>query len=193
MSSSQASGPIEGTASGLAYSPKVLAAVFLAALTVPLAAAYVAISLQAASSVYRWFLVVHLGSIIGFMLVHGVPALVMFRLPKASGAAAKLYLGMARDRTLALTAGASLGLILSTGISLGLFAGYWTRGWLWATLVLAVFVTFAMSFLGRRHLDKAIESVEAGRPVEGGMPLLTAFLGLAVLLSILWLVLFKPF
>ena len=122
-------------------SPKLATAVFLTVLIVPLAAAYVAIYSGSVASVTRWFLLVHLGSLLGFMLSHGAPALVAFRLPASNPETSTAYLNLARDRFVVLSMGATLGLVLSTGISLGLFGGFWTRGWIWATLVAAIVIT----------------------------------------------------
>ena len=166
---------------------------FLAVLIVPLAAAYAAISLGSVALVYRWFLLIHIGALMGFILSHGVPALVAVRLSSSTPEIAKTYLLLARDRLIILSLGATLGLVLSTGVSLGFFGGYWGHGWIWAVLASAIVVTFSMSILGRRQFDRALKSLNDSGRTEPGKPMLTAAIGFAGLFLILWLVLFKPF
>ncbi len=127
------------------------------------------------------------------MLSHGAPAIVSFRLSSTNSETTRLYVNLARDRLIVLSMGATLGLVLSTGISMGFLGGYWNRGWVWATLVSAVVITFSMSFLGRRQFDRTLKALEAGSGVQKGMPRLTAAIGFIGLFLILWLVLFKPF
>ena len=174
-------------------SPKLAAVVFLGALIVPLLAAYAAFSFGSVSLVYRWFLLVHIGSLLGFMLSHGAPALVALRLPAPDPSSSLALLGIARDRVVILSMGATLALVLSTGVSMGLMGGFWNQGWIWATLASAIVVTFAMSFLGRKQFDKALDQLKNGGQVQSGRRMETAAVGFLGLVFILWLVLFKPF
>ncbi len=176
-----------------AVSPKQAAALFLTVLIVPLVTAYVAMLYGLVADVYRWYLFVHIGSLLGFMLSHGVPAIVSLRLSSTNKETTRLYVDLARDRVVVLSMGATLGLVLSTGISMGVFGGYWSSGWIWATLVSAIIITFSMSFLGRGQFDKTLRALEDGSQIQPGMPRLSAAIGLIGLFLILWLVLFKPF
>ena len=180
-------------ASNQTVSAKFATTVFLTALIVPLAVAYTALSLGSVSLVYRWFLLVHIGSLLGFMLSHGAPALVALRMPAPTSADSLTLLSLARDRLVVLSMGTSLGLVLSTGVSLGLMGGFWNQGWIWATLASAIVVTFVMSFLGRRQFDKALDQLKNGGQVQPGRRMETAAVGFLGLVFILWLVLFKPF
>ena len=103
------------------------------------------------------------------------------------------YLNLARDRFVVLSMGATLGLVLSTGISLGFFGGFWNQGWIWATLAAAIVITFSMSFVGRRQFDKALKALQDGAQVQPGLPRPAAAIGFIGLFLILWMVLFKPF
>lgn len=181
------------TASAPVVSPKQAGLVFLTVLVVPLAIAYVAMVYGIVSDVYRWFLLVHIGSLLGFMLSHGAPAIVSLRLSPTDLETTRLYVSLARDRLVVLSMGATLGLVLSTGISMGFFGGYWNRGWIWATLASAIIITFSMSFLGRRQFDRALKSLEEGSKLQPLMLRLAAIIGLVGLFLILWFVLFKPF
>ncbi len=128
------------------------------------------------------------------MLSHGAAALAAFRIGKeADLERVEVYIGMARDPVVVLSMGATLGLVLSTGISLGFFGNFWGRGWLWATLIAAIFITFSMSFLGRLQFDKALKAVKGGTSPPRGYPEAAAAVGLLGLVLVLWLVVFKPF
>ncbi|MDA4127871.1 MAG: hypothetical protein OK422_00165 [Thaumarchaeota archaeon] len=181
------------TASAQVLPPKQAAALYLTVLIVPLAIGYVAMMYGFVADVFRWFLLVHIGSLLGFMLSHGAPAIVSLRLSSTTLETTRLYVNLARDRLVVLSMGATLGLVLSTGISMGFFGGYWSRGWIWATLASAIIITFSMSFLGRSQFDRTLKSLGEGTPLEPGMFRLAAAIGLIGLFLILWLALFKPF
>ena len=174
-------------------SPKLATSLFLSSLIIPLVAAYGVASYGMVTSAYPWFVLVHIWSLLAFMLSHGAPALIAVRLPAADPKTSMAYLNLARDKYVILAMGATLGLVLSTGVSLGFFGGYWNRGWIWATLVGAIVVTFSMSFLGRRQFDKALKALQDGAQVRRGTPGAAAAVGFIGLFLILWMVLFKPF
>ncbi len=181
------------TVSTTAVSPKLSATLFLTVLFVPLVVAYLALQYGFVADVYRWYVFVHMGSLLGFMLSHGAPAIVSLRLSSTNMKTTRLYVDLARDRLVVLSMGATLGLVLSTGISMGFFGEYWGRGWIWATLVSAIVITFSMSFLGRRQFDSTLSAPEDRSQIRQGMARLAAAIGFIGLLLILWLALFKPF
>jgi hypothetical protein len=167
---------------------------FLLVLVLPLLLAYAVIVSNQVGAVYGWFLVAHLTALFAFMLSHGASALLSFRIESLKDSnMARMYIGLARDPVVVLSTGASLGLVLSTGISLGFFGSYWGKGWIWAVLGAAIFVTISMSVTGRRELDKALKAIEAGSPPVRGYPQASAVVGILGLVVILWLIIFKPF
>ncbi len=92
---------------------------------------------------YSWLEFLHVLASFAFVFAHGASAVVALRLPRER----------ALDRIRALLelaeatrpgAQLSLGIILITGIALGLLGGWWRMAWFWISLVLLAVVTFSM-------------------------------------------------
>jgi uncharacterized membrane protein len=103
--------------------------------------------------------------------------------------------------------------LLVAGIWLGFLGSYWGRLWIWVSLILLIGVGIAMTPLAAgpmRRVRKAL-GMQMGKPMEGEpapMPLadaevagaraalkpeLTAVIGVAALVVIIWMMVAKPF
>jgi hypothetical protein len=162
---------------------------------------------------YRWIIFLHVLSAFAFFLAHGATAAAMFKVRGERDPArisALLDLSPAVGGAMALT----LLFILVTGILAGFMGGWWSRGWIWAALVLLVAITFVMTFAGRFYFNRVRHAIgqatdddqkkkiapppalppdELAAVINSGRPMLLAIVGLGGLAVITWLMMFKPF
>jgi len=159
-----------------------------------------------------WFVLIHVLSVLAFVLLHGASATVAFRLRSEREPA--------RIRALLELSTASLGgataallLILASGIVAGIVGGWWTSGklWLWASLALFIAVGVAMSVVAVPHLNAVRRAVglptrddRPGEPIPAPgadelaallvsrRPAVSAAIGLGGLGVITWLMQLKP-
>jgi hypothetical protein len=157
---------------------------------------------------YQWLLFLHVGSVLAFMLVHGVHVTVTWR--------KRWEADPTRNQALfdALTsvwpvrwAGAA---VLTSGFALVLLLGLWTRVWIWLSLALLAVVWIVMWRWGAGYYNAIQEAADRaiaarGTPDEGvataifnaerlswKVPAMT-IVGLGGIAAILWLMVFKPF
>jgi formate hydrogenlyase subunit 3/multisubunit Na+/H+ antiporter MnhD subunit len=163
---------------------------------------------------YQLWVFVHLVGVFGFLLAHGVAAAVALSLrrerdPQKVRALLELSswtLGAFYVSTLVLLAG---------GITAGFLGHWWGEGWIWAALGVLVLMMGAMYGLASTYYRRVRQAVglpasgRAPRPGEtagpqvqtlelepllrSSRPLLSVWVGIAGLLLILWLMVFKPF
>jgi hypothetical protein len=161
-----------------------------------------------------WFVLVHVLSVLAFVLLHGASAMVALRLRSEREPA--------RIRALLELSTASLGgataallVILASGIVAGIVGGWWTSGrlWLWVSVALFIGVGVAMSVIAVPHFDavrRAVglttrgdrpgDAIPAAAPGEDDLaallasrrPAVSAAIGLGGLGVITWLMQFKP-
>jgi hypothetical protein len=161
---------------------------------------------------YPWVVFLHVASVLVFTLGHGVSAAVALRVRRESEVPRIAALLELSSWSLNVAGLGLLGVIV-TGIAAGIMGGWFGSVWLWASIVIFVLVGGLMTPLGRGYLDAV--RVATGSPVRerkgappppaplGGAelaavlddrrPLLTALLGMAGLLVLTWLMMFKPF
>ncbi|HET7236905.1 MAG TPA: DUF2269 family protein [Actinomycetota bacterium] len=156
-------------------------------------------------SAYNWWKFLHVAGVISFVLFHGVSVFAALRVRKE------------RDRvriaTLLQFSGSSvIGMYVSLGwlIVFGVVAGiqglYWNDGWFWISIALLVIVTAEMSAVAGpyyRRVKEAVEVRPSGVPrrsdeeleeiLTSRVALWNAIFGAAVLITITWLMIFKPF
>jgi hypothetical protein len=159
---------------------------------------------------YPWIVLLHIVGAFLFAISHGVSAFAAFAIRDAKHDAIRV-------RTLVDVSGYSLGtmyvgllLLLVGGIWAGIYGGHFSRGWIWAALVLLVVVIVAMyamasRFYGQVRNAVGLPSMTDKAPAGSAPPevldaLLTnrrpeALLGIGAvgLLLILWLMVVKPF
>ncbi len=159
--------------------------------------------------VYRWTVLIHVLSVLGFVLVHGSSAMVIMHLGRETNP----------ERVRALPAlsvypaNLSLVTLLLSGIALGFMGSWWARGWTWASLGFLILMILTMGFLGSRALNgiradlglpssygEAPPDPEDRAPFEAvqariaGLPAWPLMgVGVGGLAMLTWLMMFKPF
>ena len=156
-------------------------------------------------SAYNWWKFLHVAGVLAFVMFHGVSVVAALRVRKE------------RDRTRIATllqfSGSSLmgmyvalGWLIAFGVVAGIQGGYWNDGWFWIAIGLLVVTVGEMSAVARPYYQRVKEAVEV-RP--SGVPrrsdeeleeillsrvaVWNAVFGVAVLATITWLMIFKPF
>lgn len=160
----------------------------------------------------RWIVFLHVLAAFVFAAGHGVSVIVAFKVRKETD----------RTRMAALLDLSSISLIIATvalivllvaGIVAGLVLNSWSRGWIWASLVLLIAIGIAMTPLGIGHFNRIRVALGLRtRDFKDGQPdpvpasdaeLATALasrrpeqllaIGGVGFVVILWLMMFKPF
>jgi len=154
---------------------------------------------------YSWWKFLHIAGVIAFVSFHGVSMVAALRVRKE------------RDRVriatvLQLSGSSLIGMYVSLAwlITFGVVAGiqgdFWNDGWFWISIGLLVLAVGEMSAVGRPYYERLKEAVEvrpSGVPrrsdeeleeiLSSPVALWNAVFGVAVLLAITWLMIFKPF
>ena len=154
----------------------------------------------------------HIIGVFLFLLAHGVSAGVILKIrDERDPAALRTLLELSRQSLNV----AFLGFLIwfFGGILAGFSGNFWTSGryWIWASLGIAVLVVIVMTPLGRMYMDRIREAlgieaktgaIDAGATVDSaaieaaissGRPLLLASIGLAAVVTLAYLMMFKPF
>jgi uncharacterized membrane protein len=92
------------------------------------------------------------------------------------------------------------------GVIAGIQGGWWNDGWFWISIILLVIVGLEMGAVARPYYERVKEAIEvrpSGVPrrsdeeldeiMRSPVGLWNAVFGLAVLATIAWLMIFKPF
>lgn len=157
---------------------------------------------------YQWLVFLHVGSVLVFMLLHGVQVTVTWKKrwepdPTRNQALFEALPNGVRTLRLPIIA------VVATGLVLVAFLGIWTQWWIWLTLVILVAIWLTMWRWGGGYYnliqaaaDRAIAA--AGTPDESSS--LAAFekarldwrtpamtiVGVGGIAAILWLMVFRP-
>jgi hypothetical protein len=165
------------------------------------------------SYISPWVVFLHVVSAFTFFLAHGVSVFMSIRVPQETN--------LDRLRGILDLSSYSLGMlyisllgILLTGFIAGGMGGFWSKGWIWLSLILLILITFLMIRFSRaayNPLRKAIglpHFAGPGKPVPGVEPqsaeeilalaratnpgpfMAVGYIGLII---IVWLMMFKPF
>jgi hypothetical protein len=157
---------------------------------------------------YSWLLFVHIGSVLVFMLMHGVQVTVAWKIrwqPDPAQIAA-LFAPMPLTAWLRY---AMLAVVV-TGLALVLVLNLWTSAWIWASLALLGGIWLLMYRWGAAYLNGIEPATEAALSAGGTaseadariafdqarlswlVPGMT-IVGIGGVAAILWLMIFKPF
>jgi hypothetical protein len=159
---------------------------------------------------YPWLVFLHVISVYGFLMAHGVSAGVFFALRRERNSdRIRVLLEMARGAY--GVAMLSLVTLFVTGIITGFTGQWWSRGWIWVSLILLIVLSGVMGVLGSRILNEArlglgLRSTWNQSPgpepmsaealdalLNRAQPARLALIGFGGLAIIAWLMLFKPF
>ncbi|HLF60879.1 MAG TPA: DUF2269 family protein [Acidimicrobiia bacterium] len=153
---------------------------------------------------YRWWKLIHLVGVVGFMAAHGTSiasTLLLRSIRHPQRIAGILQLSAA-------TVGAFYAftlILLIGGIGAGFDGSWWGQGWIWVSLVLLVALGVLMFPMARgyfRRVRLIIDLMESGtivspqdfaRVLASGKPLLIAGTGSVTIFLILYLMVMKPF
>jgi uncharacterized membrane protein len=152
----------------------------------------------------NWWLLVHIAAVLGFMMAHGASAAVLYRLRRERD--------RERIRTLLQFSGStartmyiSLVIIIAAGIRLAFLTSFYkSQTWPWLSLGLLVGTAGLMFFAIRPYYRRVAELTllrPSGAPrasdeelesvLRSPRPMIIAHLGFAVLLAILYMMIFK--
>jgi len=158
---------------------------------------------------YNWLVFLHVFFALTFMLAHGVHAAAMLALraekdPERSRTLFNNVPELHMVRILMVLLGLS-------GLAAAFITGWWRQGWVWASAVVFLVISFAMYKYGAGYFNMmtdaqvhAIEAKENNTDMETSLikfeeartsphPIAVSIIGLAGLAIILWLMRFKPF
>jgi len=154
---------------------------------------------------YDVILFLHVASVVGYFLVHGAFASVTFALNRESQPERLQALENILDSTGPWSLGSVLVTVVS-GIVLMVMGNWWRDAWPWLSLLIlivigGVMVIFGGIFLGLRlgteempaKGERWYRTVQWGLRLGSRTPLFLTATGLAALVLILWLMMFKPF
>ena len=164
---------------------------------------------------YPWVVFLHVIGVLGFVLVHGISAGVLFKL-RGEREQTRIQALLDLSNAYLSVLYAFLLLILATGIAAGVMGGWWTSGqlWLWASLALFIALMVAMYLIPVPYFDRLRHAVglqtyddrRKNRPAPeplGNEELeallasprgyLAAIVGIGGIAVLTWLMMFKPF
>jgi len=163
-------------------------------------------------AVYEWILWTHLISIFGFLSAHGGSSLAIFSIRKTRETE-RLRALLEMSRLSVLISYVFILLVLATGVTLGFLGGFWTQLWIWTAIVVAFVMMALMYRLGTARFNsvrKAVglayyqgrkkqppsqvaDAAALGELLSSTRPVELSAVGVAGLLIIAWLMVFKPF
>jgi hypothetical protein len=154
---------------------------------------------------YQFWKFVHLGGVAAFLLAHGISVGVAFKL-RGEREPGRI------DALLQLSSSSigflhpALGILVLGGIVGGFLGNWWSMGWIWASIGILIAVYVLMFVVGTRYYQRVREIVgamsagsEAVSPdqlqqvLRAPRALWNAGIGFVGILSILYLMIFKPF
>jgi plastocyanin len=154
--------------------------------------------------VYQWWVLVHLVGVFAFLVSHGVSMMITFRLQRERDPRQVASLLQLSSSTISVFY-VSLGVLLVGGIVAAFLGKLWGYGWIWAALIILVVVSLAMYGMARPYYrrvrfvtaaivegSKAVSAQQYDSILGSGRPAAIAAIGFVGLVTILYLMLFKP-
>lgn len=160
----------------------------------------------------RWLIFLHVLAALTFFLAHGTSAAMAFRLRKETDFVRIRAMLDLSDSTIEIMFVSFLGMGL-TGLVLPFFIHIWNKGWVWASIILMIFVFIWMVWMNERAY-KVIRKL-VGLPYRQGSKEYPAqspasaeevivelkktdttgliVVGYVIPMIVLWLMIFKPF
>jgi amino acid transporter len=153
---------------------------------------------------YNWWKFLHVVGVLGFVMFHGVSIVVAFRLRKERDRVRIAEL-LQFSGSSVLGMYVSLGMLILFGVIAGFALDWWRFWWIWISLGILVATLVEMWALARpyyQQLKDAIQLRPSGVPRKSDEELdqllrsrvstLTAVWGIAALVIITWLMIWKP-
>ena len=152
---------------------------------------------------YQWFVFIHLVGLVLFLMAHGTSAFIAFRIRGLRDAAlVSEYLTLSLMASRAMYVG--LLLLLIGGAAAATANDFWTKPWVWGSVIVLLAVLTAMGVMAAGYYYK-LRDLIAGK--DGQLPIdqeaLVAYLdsrrpealtaiGLGGLVILVWLMVLKP-
>ena len=148
----------------------------------------------------------HIACVALFMLFHGVQMWAMFSLEPALPDREKIFDRAEQSRMASTPMYVSLGLLVVFGVIAGIDGDWFSRGWwLWGAIVVLLVTVGLMSAVAGPFMKKVREGTtrwadgsypmpdaELEALLRGPRPRVIAFIGVAGLAILLWLMVYKP-
>ncbi len=161
---------------------------------------------------YRWLVLLHVLSVFGFLMAHGISAGVAFALRRERNLERIRALLNLSGNTMGVLHG-SIFLLLLSGVAGGFIGHWWRQGWIWLSLGLLLAIYIYMGVGGASYYSRVrkaaglgyMEGFKAKPPAEPASeatldallrqsrPLVLAVVGFGGLALVTWLMEFKPF
>jgi hypothetical protein len=145
-------------------------------------------------TLYVWLKYIHLLGLGVFLMAHGVSAGVSLAVRgRPLDSVTRLLLQLSIRATPASYAG--LGVIVVTGVWMGFEGSWWRTMWIWTAIVILVLLIVVMSALSvPYHRARDIkEDTASASPLAKARPMVMLWVGVAGLVALVFLMVFKPF
>ena len=114
---------------------------------------------------YRWWLFLHVGSVLVFMLAHGVQVMVTWKKRWQSDPEENLALFEPLPEVRWLRYSGLV--VVGSGLLLVAFSGLWTAAWVWVSLLLLVLIWVLMYFWGGAYYTITEQAARAVLAASG--------------------------
>jgi len=161
---------------------------------------------------YPWIVFTHVAAAFLFVMGHGASMWTSDQIRRERDPARIRVLLELSSRSLGLVYG-SLIILLIAGITAGIMGNWFSKGWIWAAIVVLVAIIVLMYGLASRYYGRVREAVglrgyqtpkdapdptpvspeELALLVDSRRPDVIGLVGVIGLLILLWLMMFKPF
>jgi uncharacterized membrane protein len=161
---------------------------------------------------YRWLVLIHVISVFGFLMAHGISVGVAFTLRRERKLERIQALMNLSSSSLGFLHG-SIAILFLTGIVIGFVGHWWSWGWIWLSLGLLIAIYTYMGIAASGYYSQVRKAIglaymqgfkphPAGEPacpeeinalLNRSRPIWLALVGFGSLAIIAWLMMSKPF
>ncbi len=154
---------------------------------------------------YRFWVFVHLGGVVGFLVTHGVSMWTMFAVRAVGSDRDRILDRCETSKATRAPMYVSFGLLMLGGVAAGIDGALFAQWWLLASLGLLLVLTASMSMIATPHMKRLREGCtrwadgsftmtdeELRAALAGPATMITAASGTLGLLAIVYLMVFKP-
>jgi hypothetical protein len=154
---------------------------------------------------YRWWVLLHILGVAGFLTAHGVSMYVLYQVRAVDLDRGRILGLLSFSGSTTVPMYVSLLALLAGGVLAGISGGWFSYWWIWLSILVLVLTTAAMYAMAKPYFERlkaACEVRPSGVPrvsdeelrqiLQGPSTNLIAGIGGAGLLIILYLMIFKP-